>query len=139
VIEPIQILKPMAALGALTFMVLLLIPFRRFRSAFQGKVTADDFKLGESPRVPEDVTIPNRNYMNLLELPTLFYAVCLALYTLQRVGSSDLVVAWAYVGLRALHSLVHLTYNNVFHRLAVFATSNILLGVLWVRFCLALT
>jgi hypothetical protein len=139
VIEPVQILKPMAALGALTFMVLLLIPFARFRSAFQGKVTADDFKLGESPRVPKEVTIPNRNYMNLLELPTLFYAVCLGLFALQRVGSIDLVLAWAYVGLRALHSLVHLTYNNVFHRLAMFATSNIFLGVLWVRFCLALT
>jgi hypothetical protein len=138
VIEPAQILKPMAALGALTFMVLLLIPFVRFRSAFQGRVTADDFKLGESPRVPADVTLPNRNYMNLLELPTLFYAVCLALYALERVGGIDLLIAWAYVGLRAIHSLVHLTYNNVFHRLAVFALSNILLGILWVRLCFAL-
>jgi hypothetical protein len=128
----------MAALGALTFLVLMLIPFVRFRSAFQGRVTADDFKLGESPRVPPDVTLPNRNYMNLLELPTLFYAVCLALYALGRVGSVDLVLAWAYVGLRAIHTLVHLTYNNVFHRLSVFATSNVLLGVLWVRLCLAL-
>src|SRR5688572_7870195 len=128
----------MAALGALTFLVLMLIPFVRFRSAFQGRVTADDFKVGESPRVPEDVAIPNRNYMNLLELPTLFYAVCLALYALQRVESIDLVIAWTYVSLRVIHSLVHLTYNNVFHRLTAFGMSNIVLGVLWVRLFFAL-
>jgi hypothetical protein len=138
VVEPIQILKPLVALGALTFLVLLRIPFVRFRAAFQGKVTADDFKLGESPRVPADVALPNRNYMNLLELPTLFYVGCLALYVLQRVESVDLVVAWGYVGLRAMHSLVHLTYNNVFHRLTAFASSNVLLVVLWVRLFFAL-
>jgi hypothetical protein len=138
VVEQVQILKPMAALGALTFLVLMRIPFVRFRSAFQGRVTADDFKVGESPRVPEDVAIPNRNYMNLLELPTLFYVVCLALYVIQRVESIDLVIAWMYVGLRAIHSLVHLTYNNVFHRLTAFGMSNIVLGVLWVRLFFAL-
>jgi hypothetical protein len=128
----------MVALGALTFSVLLLIPVVRFRAGFQGRVTIADFKLGESPRVPGDVALPNRNYMNLLELPTLFYAVCLALFALGHVESVDLVIAWVYVGLRVLHSIVHLTYNDVRHRLAVFATSNIVLSVLWVRLYLAL-
>jgi hypothetical protein len=34
-------------------------------------------------------------------------------------------MAWTYVGLRAVHSLVHLTYNKVFHRLTLFALSNV--------------
>jgi hypothetical protein len=138
VLEPAQILKPMVALAALTFGVLLLIPFVRFRAWFQGRVTPEDFKLGESPRVPPDVAIPNRNYMNLLELPTLFYAACLALLALEHVERIDVVIAWTYVGLRALHSLVHLTYNDVRHRLAAFATSNVVLSVLWIRLFLAL-
>jgi hypothetical protein len=128
----------MAVLGALTFLVLMLIPFVRFRAAFQGKVTANDFKLGESLRVPENVALPNRNYMNLLELPTLFYAVCLALFVLQRVQSVDLAIAWVYVGLRVIHTLVHLTYNNVFHRLAAFGLSNVALLLLWLRLFFAL-
>lgn len=128
----------MVALGALTFAVLLLIPIARFRAAFQGKVTVADFKLGESPRVPEEAALPNRNYMNLLELPTMFYAVCIALFALGRVAELDLAIAWLYVGLRCVHSLVHLTYNNVIHRLIVFATSNVVLSVLWVRLFLAL-
>jgi len=91
-----------------------------------------------TPRVPPEVSIPNRNYMNLLELPTLFYAACLALFVLGKVTQADCTIAWIYVGLRAAHSLIHLTYNNVLHRLAVFATSNIVLGVLWIRLWLAL-
>jgi hypothetical protein len=137
-VEPSQILKPMVALAALTFAVLLRIPFVRVRAVRQGALTADDFKLGESERVAGDVSIPNRNYMNLLELPTLFYAACLALCVLEHVEHADLLIAWLYVGLRTLHSLVHLTYNNVLHRLAMFALSNVVLSILWLRLFFAL-
>jgi hypothetical protein len=129
----------MVALGLLTFIVLLRIPLVRIRAALQGRVVTDDFRLGESPRVPADVSLPNRNYMNLLELPTLFYVVCLALFVLNKVESIDFTLAWIYVGLRVLHSLIHLTYNHVIHRLVAFASSNIVLSVIWVRLLLAIS
>ena len=100
----------------------------------RGQVKAEDFRFGESPAVPPNALIPNRNYMNLLELPTLFYPACLMFYVTQRVDLAILVTSWAYVALRALHSAVHLTYNNVLHRLTVFALSNGALGVLWTLF-----
>ena len=129
------ILLPMGALALLTFVALIFIPIRRFRAAFAGQVGAEDFRYGESPRVPGEVSIPNRNYMNLLELPMLFYVVCVLNYvTSPTVSMLTLVLAWAYVAVRALHSLVHLTYNNVMHRLALFATSNFVLVSLWVAF-----
>jgi hypothetical protein len=128
------IFAPMGALVLLTFVVLTLIPIRRFRAAFAGKVKARDFKYGESASVPGEVAIPNRNYMNLLELPLLFYVLCLAEYTTSRVGAVSLIFAWVYVGLRALHSAIHLTYNNVFHRLTFFAVSNFVLGAMWMVF-----
>ena len=40
-------------------------------------------------------------------------------------------LAWAYVGLRIAHSVVHLSYNHVIHRLVVFAASNLVLVILW--------
>jgi hypothetical protein len=129
-----QILFPVFALVALTFVVLLMIPFARFRAAFAGRVTAADFALGESARVPAETRLPNRNYMNLLELPLLFYVACLGLYVTGKVDQTALAVAWLYVGLRALHSLIHLSYNNVIHRLTAFAASNVVLSVLWIRF-----
>jgi hypothetical protein len=41
-------------------------------------------------------------------------------------------VAWTYVGLRMVHSLIHLTYNHVLHRLFAFTLSNVALVSLWV-------
>jgi hypothetical protein len=133
-----NILYPMIALAGLTFTVLALIPFQRFRAAGRKQVSVDDFKFGESASVPPEVSIPNRNYMNLLELPTLFYAVCLAMFVTQTVTSLALGLSWLYVALRTLHSLVHLSYNNVFHRLLFFALSNFVLIALWVRWTLLL-
>jgi hypothetical protein len=135
---PAQILFPMAALVALTFVVLLLIPYARFKAARGRLVTADDFRFGESGRVPGHVSVPNRNLMNLLELPVLFYVACLTLYVTRTVDQTSLYLAWLYVALRAAHSLVHLTYNKVFHRLGVYAASNVVLLMIWIRLFLAL-
>lgn len=129
----INILYPVFTLAAWTGIVLLLIPFQRVRAGLQGHVTPNDFRYGESARVPPHVTIPNRNYMNLLELPLLFYVACLMLYAGGKASSSALIAtAWVYVGLRIGHSVVHLSYNNVLHRLGLFATSNLVLIVYWV-------
>ena len=130
------IFAPMGVMATLTFTVLCLIPLRRFRAGAQGLITADDFRYGESAAVPPDVSIPNRNYMNLLEAPTLFFPVCLMFYVTNRVGLAVLVVAWVYVALRAVHTLIHVSYNNVMHRLIVFAASNLVLGALWAMFFL---
>jgi hypothetical protein len=136
--EAVRILYPMAALAGLTFVVLLLIPGARFRSAARGEVRARDFRYGESASVPGEVSLPNRNLMNLLELPVLFYVVCLAFYVTGTADARAVYLAWAYFALRAGHSLVHLTYNNVFHRLGVFAASNVVLVVLWLQWVQAL-
>ena len=128
----LAILYPVFALAAWTLAVLLLVPLVRVRSVMRREIGPNDFKHGESPRVPGYVSIPNRNYMNLLELPLLFYVVCMLL--LVTAGASDLAVAlaWAYAALRVVHSLIHLTYNRVIHRLAVFALSNAALVGLWI-------
>ena len=133
------ILYPMAALAGLTFVVLLLIPAARFRAAARGQVTSRDFRYGESANVPGEVSLPNRNLMNLLELPVLFYVVCLAFYVTATADARALYLAWAYVALRTLHSLIHLTYNKVFHRLIAYAASNVALIALWVRWTAAIT
>lgn len=125
---------PMGAMALLTFLVLGFIPARRFRAVFAGRAKAEDFRFGESPAVPGDVSIPNRNYMNLLELPILFYVGGLMYFVTGRLDQAALIVAWAYVALRAIHSLIHLTYNNVLHRLTAFALSNFVLLAFWILF-----
>jgi hypothetical protein len=127
-----EMLYPVLALAAWTGVVLILIPIARFRASARREVTFEDFRFGESAFVSTRVSIPNRNYMNLLEAPMLFYVACVLLYVTSGVTLRAVVLAWAYVGLRVVHSLIHLTYNRVPHRLAVFAVSNWVLAVLWV-------
>ena len=128
----LNILYPLFALAAWTSLVLVLIPFVRIRSVRRREIGPNDFKYGESSAVPPNVSIANRNYMNLLELPMLFYVVCMVLYVTDGASHLAVFVAWAYVSLRVVHSLIHLSYNHVLHRLSAFTLSNVALVSLWV-------
>jgi len=128
------VFAPMGALALVTQAVLLLIPIRRFQAGAAGLVQSDDFKLGESARVPPHVALPNRAMMNLLELPMLFYVASLMFFVAGKVDGTVLAVAWFYVALRVVHSAIHLTYNRVMHRLIPFALSNLVLLVYWAMF-----
>lgn len=132
------IFQPASVLALWTLLVLFLIPLRRFRASFARQVTAEDFRFGESARVPADVSIPNRAWMNLLEAPVLFYVACVIWYLTGQATPTVVAIAWTYVGLRIGHTLIHVTYNNVIHRLVVFALSNIALTVLWILLAVSL-
>ena len=126
------ILLPLIGMAALTALVQLLIPFARIASVRRGEVTIDDFVLGESDKVPARVSIPNRNYMNLLEFPVLLYPACLIAYVATDVSGIMVAVAWTFVALRTVHSVIHLTYNRVSHRVVAFGLSNVAMVTLWV-------
>lgn len=127
-----SIFLPALALMGWTLIVLLLIPFQRFKAVFAGQVTACDFRHGESANVPAAVSLPNRAFMNLLEMPVLFYVLCIVSYVTQIVTPYSVMLAWAYVGFRVLHTVVFLTYNHVFHRFLVFAISNVVVLFMWI-------
>jgi hypothetical protein len=132
--RPEVIFVPVSILALWTGAVLLLTGARRILAVRQRRVKAGAFALGETPDVPADVALPNRNLMNLLEMPVLFYVVSLAHYVTHQVTDAVVVLAWVYVVLRLAHSLVHLTTNRVVRRLVVFALSNIVLVTLWISF-----
>jgi hypothetical protein len=125
------IFYPVIALAFWTFAVLLLVPRARFKAAREVRLKASDFAVGESENVPPETRLPNRNYMNLLELPVLFYVACIVLYVTAKVDAVALGLAWAFVALRIAHSAVHLTYNRVPHRFRIFALSVVVLLALW--------
>src|SRR6266700_877938 len=127
-----SVFGPVSVLAIWTLMVVLLVGVRRVRAARAGRVPRDAFKLGEAPGVPGDVVVANRNLMNLLELPVLFYVAAIALYVTHHVTPRILALAWIYVGFRLAHSAIHLTSNRILRRLAVFALGNIVLAAIWV-------
>lgn len=118
------ILQPMGALAALTFFVLLAVPaLRMTRSGRQDSADGD---------IPGGMHNPN--FADLLEMPVLFYVICLMLYLTQRVDADFLWLAWIYVALRAIHSAVHLSYDNFHHRMVLFALSNFTVFAMWALF-----
>jgi len=126
-----ELLLPMLALVGWTLIVLLGVPIQRFKAAKNKSVTVKDFKYGESPDVPSEACIANRNFMNLLEVPLLFYVLSIIQFITNAPVEYFLPLAWLFVLLRIIHSAVHLSYNNVMHRMGVFAISNIVLMVMW--------
>lgn len=85
----------------------------------------------------EDIQ-PADNFRNLFEVPVLFYTLAAIALATGYVPRWLVVCAWLFVALRVVHSLIHCTYNKVFHRLAVFLASFALLIGMWIAFFAAL-
>lgn len=81
-------------------------------------------------RAPDEAQWPAHNYNHLMEQPTLFYAICLTLAFMDFGGGINYLLAWGYVALRIVHSLVQATVNIVPYRFAIFALASLcLLGL----------
>ena len=83
--------------------------------------------------LPERVTRPANNLRNLLELPVVFYALCLYLYVTASADTVDVVSAWAFVALRTAHSAVHCTANIVVWRFAAYFAAALVLWLMLAR------
>jgi len=81
-------------------------------------------------QLPAEVRWKADNYNNLLEQPTIFYAVALTLAFLNAGSGLNAVLAWLYVVLRIAHSLVQALMNKVMIRFALFAAASIVLSVM---------
>ena len=125
------ILAPLVALVAWTLVMLLWTYVTRMpamRSAgidLKSRVGGRGVNL--EGRVPDEVMWVSHNYNHLMEQPTLFYAICIALALMEFGGGINLYLAWGYVGLRIVHSLIQATYNRVYHRFLVFGLATICL------------
>lgn len=78
------------------------------------------------------------NYNHLMEQPTLFYALVFYTYLAGQQNAVNLGLAWTYVGLRVVHSLVQATANVILVRFAIFAVSTLALAALAIHDAMAL-
>lgn len=81
-------------------------------------------------QLPDSVNWKADNYNHLHEQPTLFYAVCIVLAIIGAGDGMNAFLAWIYMGLRVIHSLVQVTANKVIVRFVLFAVSSLVLIVL---------
>jgi hypothetical protein len=127
----IQILYPMIALALLSFIVTGFMLRSRVGEMKRNRIHPQKVASRAQTLTTLNDTRAADNYLNLFEMPVLFYTLCLALYLTQMLSLPMLVAAWAYVGLRCLHSFIHIGYNKVMHRFQVFAISAVLLMLMW--------
>ena len=137
---PMSLLYPLLLMVGLTFLIMPLMLIVRVRSVTQGQVSARYFvNFQTQQEVPARVIQYSRHYTNLFEAPVLFYAVCILALAKGIDGPMLTYAGYSYVGLRVLHSFVHLTYNSLLHRMIPFLMSNLVLFYLWARVGITLT
>ncbi len=132
-------LEPVIALISWTLLVWCWMYALRIPAMQAANIDPDDAKHpGSLAALPSKVRAVADNYNHLHEQPTVFYA--LAFYT-QLAGAGDVLnvnLAWAYVVLRVVHSLVQNTSNKVMIRFSVFSLSSLVLIAITVRNLMAM-
>ena len=135
-----DILLPMFSMIVLTAGVSALLLGSRLPSIIrhfghlQGAMHSDELRPRLSPRM----RFITDNYNHLFEQPVLFYALVVYLHLSGMADDLKVQMAWLYVLARVVHSLIHLTSNNVSARALTFVTATIILIAMILRAGLAL-
>jgi hypothetical protein len=130
------ILAPVVALVAWTLLMMLWMMVARFGYFRKVGVTLGTIPRGsrgpnlDANPAAAETQWKSHNYNHLMEQPTIFYAVSLSLAMMNFGGGINYWLAWGYVGLRIVHSLIQATVNIVLYRFTVFALATFcLLGL----------
>lgn len=126
-IESAQIIQPVIALIAWSMVMWLWMYATRLPAVKKAKLKLDP----NAPRGEQMSTLPPHvrwkadNYNHLMEQPTIFYALAISLALLGAGDGINYILAWTYVGIRVIHSIVQATFNKIEIRFLIFALSNI--------------
>jgi hypothetical protein len=136
------LLGPIIALVAWTLIIQVwmyatrLPAMRRAGISFKGRVGTRGGSL--EGKIPDRDNWKAHNYNHLLEQPTLFYAIVIALILMGFDARINVYLAWAYVAFRVAHSLVQATINIVIYRFWLFIGGSLCLVGLTVHAALRL-
>jgi hypothetical protein len=133
------LIAPVVALVLWSLVVWIWLYATRIPAMQKAKVDPQSVKIAGSlgDRVPAGVRQVADNYNHLMEQPTIFYAAGLAAQLAGQADPLNVQLAWAYVALRVVHSLVQCTVNIVLLRFLIFVLSTIALAALAIRTALA--
>lgn len=133
------ILLPLCAQVLITFLVWSWMYYMRISATLRSRIDVQELDNHATfDRVLGHVVNPSDNFENQFELPVLFYVVCLAYFMTGFTDMFSVVAAWTFVILRALHSLIHCTYNRIMHRFATYFIGALVLWAMWIEFAIQL-
>lgn len=129
-------LAPIVVLVAWTQVMMIWMAFQRGPAMKQAGVEMTPGMRGADVEhlVPAKASWALHNYMHLMEQPTIFYAICFALILMGASGwPINIWLAWGYVVLRIIHSIIQATHNIVKFRSLAFGLSSLCLLALTVH------
>lgn len=123
---------PAFVLALLTFSVMIRMLTSRIAAMKTNKIHPQSISTSSelAARMPDSRAADN--FRNLFETPILFYAVMLFAHASQQTSQILIVLAWVYVFLRLVHSIIQCSYNKVMHRFYVFFASVWILLAIWI-------
>ena len=125
------LLEPIVALVAWTLVMLVWMAATRMPAMKKAGIDITKRIGGRGQNlegvIPDEVNWKSHNYAHLHEQPTLFYAIILVLVAMEQNHPINVYLAWGYVVLRILHSIVQATINKVKLRFPLFALSTLCL------------
>ena len=131
----LAILWPTFALVALVFVVWFTLFVQRVGHMRRNPPRADDFASGEAAlRYFRPVEMPANNLANLFEMPVLFFALIPLLLITHHAGHVQVLLAWAFVIFRAVHSVIHIGPKKVQARFMAYLASCAALAAMWIGF-----
>ena len=122
-----QIITPVIVLVAWSMIMWIWMYATRIPAIHAAKINLDP----NAPRGEQMSSLPPKvrwiadNYTNLMEQPTVFYALAISLAVLGEGSGINFYLAWAYVILRIIHSVIQALINNINLRFLAFVLSNI--------------
>lgn len=124
---PSPILAPVVALVAWSLVMWIWMYATRLPAMFKAHMVLDPNapRGAQMDQLPPAVRWKADNYNHLMEMPTIFYAIALTLALMGEGGGVNLVLAWSFVGLRVVHSLVQSLVNIIQVRFALFVLSTL--------------
>ena len=128
---PFSILYPVFAMFFLVAFVLVRLARMRFAAVSKGDVDARFYRTYDEGEEPKEIRVVTRHFINLFEMPVLFYVGVILIFISNQVNYLLVFCAWLYVALRYLHTYIHLTSNDVLTRFRVYFASALVLLVMW--------
>ena len=124
-----DILHPMLGMIALSGLLIVVLLVSRLPPIIKywGNLQFAEHSADLRPQLPRHLRLITENYNHVFEQPTLFFATCAYIYMTGQPDALNVGLAWAYVGMRMLHTITQMTLNNVTLRVSFFATSSVCL------------
>jgi hypothetical protein len=122
----VALLTPVFVLILWTFIISLIMAYGRVRYTRNPQDAAHTKNL--RGMLPDWVERTSDNYNHLFEQPVAFYAITISIALINNFDPLMIQLAWAFVILRIIHSLVQLTFNLVLLRFCLFATGWLIIA-----------